>query len=62
MKNNKYLQGYVCAVACLLNSHGSYIEAKDLLSNIGNMSAADMKKQGVDEQDIKTLLDNDLIN
>lgn len=60
-EKNKFIQGYVCAVACLVNSHGSFVEAKDLLTNIGNLSIETMRKKGCDEYDIQVLVDNGLI-
>lgn len=58
----KFIQGYICAVACLLNGHGSFIEAKDMLSNIGDTSIKSLTKCGVDVQDIETLKKHDLIS
>ena len=55
-----HLKGYMCAVANLLNSHGLFVEAKDLLAAYGNVSPGYMRKNGVDEDDIQTIINHDL--
>lgn len=59
-KINNFVQGYVCAVACLMNQHGSFQEAKDLLTCIQSDEEY-LIKCGCDESDIETLKKNGLI-
>lgn len=62
MKKDKFTQGFICAVACLLNSHGSTTEAKDMLSAIGNPGKLELQKKGCDGFDIDTLEKHELLN
>lgn len=56
IKDNKFLQGYVCAVVALIHTSGLTREAVQLFrSGVGNRSIAELKEAGVDSGDIDTI-------
>lgn len=50
-----FIQGYCCAVATLIRSHGGGIDAEDVISCIGVKTDKDLIKYGVDALDIEVL-------
>lgn len=52
---NKWIQGYACAIATLVSSHGENTGERDALSAAGLTSIKALKAAKVDEYDIKIL-------
>ncbi|MCW3111344.1 MAG: hypothetical protein JWQ09_5850 [Segetibacter sp.] len=55
VKDNYFIQGYVCAVANLLRERDVAAMAEGLLKSIGKVSVKSLKISGVDQQDIDVL-------
>jgi hypothetical protein len=63
MKKNEWLRGYICALAVILKSHGwsDYTQIKDTLRCCGKHDKDFLLKEGVDQEDIDTLIEYELI-
>lgn len=48
-------QGYACAIACIVKSHGGGTEAKEALKANGMTSVEKLKKSRIDSYDIEVL-------
>jgi hypothetical protein len=48
-----FVRGYICAVCCLINSHGDSTEVRDILGGIGINS---LNTSWIDDEDYYTLV------
>jgi hypothetical protein len=55
--NKAFDQGYACALACLVSSHGSNTTIKEALASNGLTSIKRLRDSNVDSYDIDTLKD-----
>lgn len=51
----KFIQGYCCALSCIVKSHGSDVSIEEALENCGLTSIENLRKHKVDEYDIDNL-------
>lgn len=58
-KNDKFIQGYVCAVCCLIELDGGVeTRTKEVYrAGVGQLTIGALKKRGVDENDLNKLQD-----
>ena len=54
-KDNAWIQGYACAIATTIRSHGGNTEQKDALKAGGITSLRKAKALGIDPYDIEAL-------
>jgi hypothetical protein len=53
---DKFLQGYACAVACIVKGHGDSTETREALISAGLTSRKKLQAAGIEEYDYKILL------
>lgn len=54
-KEDRFIQGYICAVANLLRERDTPVHADGLLKLMGLITLKRLKDAGVDQQDINVL-------
>lgn len=54
-KEDRFIQGYICAVANLLRERDTPVHADSLLQSVGLITLKRLKDAGVDQQDINVL-------
>lgn len=52
--NNKFIQGYCCCLANIINSHGNNTHTEEAFLGIGPIDEAGLKALGVEKSDIDT--------
>jgi len=52
---DKFLQGYACAVACIISGHGEGTETREALQAGGLTTLKKLKDAGIDPYDVKIL-------
>ena len=54
---DKFVQGYICAVVCLIKQHDEVdtVTREVFKAGVGNMTLESLKKSGVDEYDLQIL-------
>lgn len=55
-KKCEFSQGYACAVACIIKSHGGNTDTREALEANGLTSLAKLKAVGVSQYDIDILM------
>ena len=62
-KNNRWLQGYSCAIACIINMDDAVntLTKEAYSAGIGNKTEKELIEAGVDDCDIETFKKHELI-
>lgn len=55
MKYDRFVQGYACAIACIVSGHGTSTETNEALVACGIRSVKHLRAARVDERDIEIL-------